>query len=169
MNNKDLNDTNPSIDYISYICSLYGDTYDDRIEDCKPPAAGNEYREPGTAWVPGETAAHKSLIVFQRELEDIGIKLSSSKIRKILITGGRWSTERSRQIGNLFNMYTKSKADGGQCLKRDAAIGRIAYELGVSVVTVSVNLPYQNVVYKLENKSSNAKRCERYRERKNTR
>ena len=164
-----MNCSELSIDYISYICALYGDIYDDRIEDCKPPTAGNDFRTAGVDWLPGETAAHKSLIVFQRELEDMGIMLSSSKIRKILITGGRWSTERSRQIGKLFDIYTKPVVEGGNGLKRDVAIGRIAYELGVSVVTVSVNLPYQNVVYKLENKSSNARRCERYRERKYTR
>ena len=39
-------------------------------------------------------------------------------------------------------------------------------DLEVSVVTVNVNLPYQNVVYNLENRSSNAVRCARYKERK---
>lgn len=33
----------PSKDYIDYICSLYGDVYDDRIEDSKPSAAGTEH------------------------------------------------------------------------------------------------------------------------------
>ena len=156
----------PAIKYIEYICSLYNDTYDDRVEDCKPPTAGIEYRMPGVDWVPGQQAKHKSLIAFQKELEDMGIKLSSSKIRKILITGGCWSTERSREIGELFDEYTKPKSEGGKCLNNDEAVARIATELDVSVVTVSVNLPYQNVVYKLENKSSNAKRCARYKERK---
>ena len=96
----------------------------------------------------------------------MGIKLSSSKIRKILITGGCWSTERSREIGEMFDEYTKPKAEGGKGLNNDEAVAHIATELDVSVVTVSVNLPYQNVVYKLENKSSNAKRCARYKERK---
>ena len=158
--------TDPTVEYIDYICNLYGDVYDDRIEDCKPPTAGIEYRDPGADWVPGQPAKHKSLVAFQKELEDIGIKLSSSKIRKILITGGCWSTERSREIGELFDEYTKPKSEGGKGLHNDEAIARIATELDVSVVTVSVNLPYQNVVYKLENKSSNANRCERYKERK---
>ncbi len=42
---------------------------------------------------------------------------------------------------------------------------RFAEELDVSIVTVSINLPYKNTVYKLENSTSNAKRCARYRER----
>ena len=148
------------------ICALYGDTYDDRIEDCRPPAAGDSYRTPGEDWVPGQVAAHKSLIAFQRELADKGIKLSYSKIRKILITGGCWATERSREIAKLFAEYTKPASDGGPGLKPDSAILKIASELGVSTVTVSVYLPYQTVMYNLEHKSSNAKRCARYKERK---
>ena len=97
--------TEPTAEYIEYICSLYDDVYDDRLEDCKPPAAGDDVRTPGKDWVPGQVANHKSIIAFQRELEDKGIKLSSSKIRKILITGGCWSTERSREIEALFYHY----------------------------------------------------------------
>lgn len=151
--------TEPSLEYINYICSLYGDIYDDRVEDCKPPTAGESYREAGQDWMPGQTANHKSLIAFQRELEDMGIKLSSSKIRKILITGGRWSTERSREISSLFDKYIASADEGGLGLKPSVAITKIANELDVSIVTVSVNLPYKNAVYKLENISSNIASC----------
>ena len=161
-----MNKPDPTAEYIEYICSLYGDVYDDRVEDCKPPTAGVEFRVPGADWVPGQTAKHKSLIVFQKELEDMGIKLSSSKIRKLLISGGCWSTERSREIGNLYDEYTKSKNEGGKGLNNDDAVSRIATELDVSVVTVSVNLPYRNVVYNLNKRSSNAERCSRYRKRK---
>ena len=79
--------SDPTAEHICYICNLYGDLYDDRLEDCKPPAAGESFRAPGKDWVPGHVADHKSLIAFQRELEEKGIKISSSKIRKILITG----------------------------------------------------------------------------------
>ena len=150
-------------EYIEYICSLYGDVYDDRLEDCKPPAAGDAIRIPGKDWVPGQVANHKSIIAFQRELADMGIELSSSKIRKILITGGYWSTERSREIRALFDKLTHQKLKGSSGLKRDAAVAKIASDLNISVVTVSVNLPYESVVYNLERKSSNAKRCAKYR------
>ena len=161
-----MRNADPTNEYIKYICSLYDDVYDDRVEDCKPPAAGVEYRDPGADWVPGQPAKHKSLIAFGKELEAIGIKLSTAKIRKILITGGCWTTERSREIGELFEEYTRAVDDGGKGLAHDVAVARIAEELNVSIVTVSVNLPYLNVVYNLENKSSNAKRCARYKERK---
>ena len=42
-----MNKQEPSKEYIEYICALYGDIYDDRIEDCRPPAAGNDFRDPG--------------------------------------------------------------------------------------------------------------------------
>ena len=158
--------SDPTTEYIEYICSLYGDVYNDRLEDCKPPAAGDTIRTPGKDWVPGQVANHKSIIAFQRELEDIGIKLSSSKIRKILITGRCWSTERSREIEALFNQYIRPKSKGGAGLKRDAVVAKIASDLNISVVTVSVNLPYESVVYNLEHKSSNAKRCAKYRAEK---
>ena len=69
--------------------------------------------------------------------------MSSSKIRKILITGGCWSTERSREIARLYDEYTRPVFEGGKGLKRNAAVKRISDELAVSVVTVSVNLPYR--------------------------
>lgn len=155
----------PSREYIEYICSLYGDIYDDRIEDCKPPTAGSERREAGSCWVPGQVADHKSLGAFRKELEEMGIKLSTSKIKKILVSGGCWTTKRSREIGRMFGVLTKTEKDGGLGLSERAAVKRIAAELGVSAVTVSVNLPYQSVVYKLEKKSKNAVRCERWRKK----
>ncbi len=156
----------PSWEYIKQICDLYGDVYDDRIEDCKPPAAGEDIRDPGEDWMPGQEADHKSLNAFQKELMDMGIKISTSKIRKILITGGCWTTERSREIAELFAYFTTSMNEGGKGLSGGAAVKKIAETLEVSIVTVSVNLPYQNVVYNLENRSSNAKRCARYKERR---
>ena len=144
----------PSKEYIEYICNLYGDIYDDRIEDCRPPAAGNDFRDPGEEWRPGQVADHKSIVAFQRELKAIGINLSSSKIRKILITGGCWSTERSREIADLFDLYISPKDNGGYGFSEDLAVKKIAAELEVSLVTVNVNLPYRNVVYNLENRVS---------------
>ena len=46
------------------------------------------------------------------------------------------------------------------------AIKQIAEKLHVSPVSVSVNLPYSMAFYNLKKKSSNAKRCTRYKERR---
>jgi len=136
-----------SREYIKYICDLYGDHYDDRIENSRPPVAGNKARKAGDDWAPGQLANHKSLATFQKQLADMDIKISTSKIRKILITGGCWSTERSRQIRRLLDIYTKAPSEGGEGLSVDTAVRRIADELGVSLATVSMNIPYQDVVY----------------------
>ena len=70
-----------SQDYINFICRLYGDAYDDREEDS---------RIGGENWEPGMRAAHKSIRLFQKELHEVyDIRLSRSKIQKILITGGK--------------------------------------------------------------------------------
>lgn len=157
----------PSQEFVDYICSLYGSAYDDREENWSPPTTGTTACDPGEDWIPGQVPDHhKSLNTFQKELADIGINISSTKLRKILITGKKWSTHRSRQIFDLFDEYTRAIDDGGYGLNNNIAVTKIATKLDVSVVTVSVNLPYQNVVYNLENKSSNAKRCARYKERK---
>ena len=133
----------PSQDFIHLICSLYHDSYDDREEDSRPG---------GESWVPGQKALHTSLEAFRRELRDVhGIELSTAKIRKILITGGLWSTERSREVAELFEQY--------------GSVKRVAEELGLSPGLVITYLPYQKTVYDLEEKSGNAKRIDRWRER----
>lgn len=157
---------NISYEYIMKICRLYNDKYDDRVEDSKPPTTGTGVCIPGDDWKPGMQSAHKSLAAFQRELAGKGIKLSTSKIKKILITGGLWTTERSREVQRLFKQYVTAAADGGEGLSEAAAVKKISLVLGISTVSVSVNIPYYHVVYNLENKTSNARRCERYKERR---
>lgn len=135
----------PSQEYIDYICGLYGDTYDDRQEDSKLH---------GKDWLPGESANHKSLEGFRKQLKrNYDIELSTAKIRKILITGGRWSTERSREIQEK---YAELKS-----------VPLVAESLGLSAALVVMNLPYEKVVYDLEDKSGNAKRIERWRYKSN--
>ena len=148
----------PSRDFIERICDLYGDTYDDREEDS---------RIRGLDWQPGMKAAHKSMGAFQKELEEVyGIHLSRTKLQKILITGGCWTTERSREVQWLFEEYTASAVDGGKGMMPNDAIRAIAGHLGISTVSVVINLPYGKVVYGLEEKSANAKRIDRCRARK---
>ena len=104
---------NPSNEFIRHICDIYNDYYDDRIEESNPPTAGNNPKTAGEDWRPGVAAAHKSLVAFQKELEEEGIRLSTSKIKKILVTGGCWTTARSRQVQELYEKYTKGDADSG--------------------------------------------------------
>ena len=149
---------NPSQDYVAMICRLYGDAYDDREEDSKIK---------GLDWEPGLKACHKSIGRFQKELDEIyGIHLSKSKIQKILISGRRWTTERSREVQYLYEEYTEEIKNSGRGMKSKEAIRAIAKHLEISDVSVIINLPYEKVVYDLEDKSANAKRIEKHRRKK---
>ena len=149
----------PSQSYVAFICGLYGDRYDDREEDAAPG---------GADWKPGTKARHKSLNVFQRELAEQEIYLSSSKIRKILITGGRWTTEGTREADALYERFTSPIENGGEGLSGKEAVQQIAAEMEISRAMVCMLLPYGKVVYDLEEKTANARRCGKWRSRKKT-
>jgi len=92
------------------------------------------------------------LEAFRIKLQEVhDIKLSTAKIRKILITGGLWTTERSREIAALFNEFN--------------SVDKVAAELGVTPELVTMYLPYKKVVYDLDEKSGHAKRAARWREK----
>ena len=116
-NTKKLTKTSITDELIKEVCRLYGDRYDDRDEDT---SLG------GRDWHPGELASHKSLLVFKRELEDEGIFLSTGKIRKILITGGLYSSERSREIAEEY------KDCGGN-------VEEVADNLGLSIPPLTIS------------------------------
>ena len=160
-----------SAKFIQDICRFYGDVYDDRVEDSRPPAAGwkdglTTFREAGTDWLPGMPSAHKSLGAFQKELkEKYDILLSTCKIRKILISGGVWTTERSREVQALFSLLTTGTKTE-PAIDPDHAIRVISHRLGISRPLVTIYLPYSKGVNGLEQRSKNAIRCENYRRRK---
>ena len=112
---------NVSQDYINTICELYNDIYDDRVENTCPPTAGSSPCIPGEDWAPGQCAEHKSLSAFQRELLENRISLSTSKIKKVLITGGCWTTARSREIQELYFRYVSEGLKPGEAVNRIVA------------------------------------------------
>lgn len=158
---EEMQNETPGLEYVTFICRLYGDRYDDREEDS---------RINGLNWEPGVKAGHKSMAAFQKELEEVhGIHLSRTKLQKILITGGCWTTERSREVQWLYEEYTAPAGEEGKGLSAEEAIRAIAKHLGISTVSVTINLPYGKVVYGLENKSANAKRIDKWRAKKKNR
>ena len=143
----------PSEKLIWMIYSPYGDVYDDRIENTAMPTEGVKKKEAGPDWEPGTPARHQSLSAFQKELkEQHGIILSTSKLRKILITGGCWTTKRSREVAEQFARYH--------------SISKVAHALGVTSALVTMYLPYNKTVYKIDEKSPAARRTEKWREKK---
>ncbi|NLV84510.1 MAG: hypothetical protein GXY60_08100 [Spirochaetales bacterium] len=81
-------------------------------------------------------------------------EISTTKVRKILITMGLWSSPRSLQIQQLAEQG-KSSAE-------------IAETLKISVVMVQNYLPYEKGLYDEPQKSDTAMRSEKYRERNRT-
>ena len=65
----------------------------------------------------------------------------------------------------MYETLTTPVADGGEGVDKKEAVRRIAAELEISETMVYMSLPYNRTVYDLENKTSNAKRCDRWRER----
>lgn len=137
--------------FIGRICDLYGDSYDDTVEDS---SIGGE------DWAPGKKADHKSLRAFQEELNELGIHLSTGKIRKILITGGKFSSELSRSINREWERYNS--------LPVAERRKRVAEVLDISTNTVVAYLPYQRQIYN-EEPSSNAQSIKRWRDKKKER
>ncbi len=78
-------------------------------------------------------------------------EMSTTKVRKILITEGLWQSARSREIQALFDAGKSSQ--------------EIADELQISRTMVQNYLPYEKGLYDEEEKSETAERSEKYRER----
>ena len=78
--------------------------------------------------------------------------LSPMKTRKILITGGVYATDISTEVGELYK-------DG----KRPTEIAEI---FNMTVANVNSYLPYERIIYNMEERSVEADRQQRYRDRK---
>lgn len=144
-----------TVAFIRHICDLYGDYYDDREENS---SIGGE------DWKPGQRADHKSLRIFKEELEKFGMKLSTGKIRKILITGGVYSTELSRSVKKGYENFEVDAVTGRELTKKERIV-RTAEALEISPKTVSMYLPYERQVYK-EERSEAAKSQKKWRDKK---
>ena len=79
------------------------------------------------------------------------MELSPMKTRKILITGGCYSTDLSTEIGELYQ-------DG-------KTVTEIAELLNTTPANVNSYLPYERIIYNMEERSVEADRQARYRER----
>lgn len=79
------------------------------------------------------------------------MELSPMKTRKILITGGCYSTDLSTEIWKLYR-------DG-------KTVGEIAELLNTTSANVNSYLPYERIIYNMKERSVEADRQARYRER----
>ena len=94
-----------------------------------------------------EYKAGKTIRKIAKEME-----LSAVKVRKILITGGVFSSPLSTQIDAL-NKDGKKPSE-------------IAILLNTTTANANSYLPYERIIYKIEERSVEAARQQRYRDRK---
>ena len=77
---------------------------------------------------------------------------SRMRVRKLLITADFYSSEMSRRVGNLF--------------RSGKSVQDICQETGLGRSAVHSYLPFQRVVYKIDDPSLNAKQCKQFQRRK---
>lgn len=93
--------------------------------------------------------AYKENSSIKEIAENLGV--SVTKVRRVLITEGLWSSRSSRKVGELH--------------QQGLSTGEIAEQLGISDKAVESYLPYSKGVYGDNNRSGSAARSEAYRDR----
>lgn len=146
MNTKEL---------IKSACFLFGEPYDDRTSS------------PSTFSSPhGQKPEHTSLRSVAEEME-----ISTVKVRKLLISGGFYSTVTSRTVKRLYDeakaAYLEKGENSSQAEKH--AVITVSWQTHLGRASVYSYLPFKNDAYGLEEKSAAAIRQRRYRERKRNR
>ena len=120
------NGTTTMQELLTAVCEFYGDTVDDRKE---------------------EDPDHVSL----HDVAD-RFNITVMKARKLLITGGLYSTSLSRKVQELH-------AQG-------LTVAQITEETGLKRASINSYLPYTNIIYNLPDISIKAERQKQYRVRK---
>lgn len=128
---------------VESVCSYFGRVYDDFEEDRHRALRG--HRPGDERWF--ETMGEDPTINETAE----EFEITPMKVRKILITGRCYDTEMYREIMELK--------------KSGLAVEQIAEKLKKKPVTVRSYLPYERVIYNLEERSVNADKLQRFKKR----
>ena len=128
---------------IKLVCSYFGRIFDDAEQEKHRKLRG--HRPEDDAWkkiMHGKPTVNQTAEKFH---------ITPQKVKKLLITGGCYDTSLFRTIRDMRE----------QCL----SVEEIAEQLGIRTVTVRSYLPYERVIYKLEERSVTADRLQRFKER----
>ncbi|MDD6716404.1 MAG: hypothetical protein PUF49_08525 [Firmicutes bacterium] len=139
-------------DLIAEACSLFGEPYDDRA------SSTSLFLSPH-----GQKPEHTSLRSVAEEME-----ISVVKVRKLLISGGVYSTATSRRVQELYDKARAAYLKKGECPAQAEkfAVIKVCQQTHLGRASVYSYLPFKNEAYGLEKKSVAAIRQRRYRERK---
>ena len=128
---------------VKQICSYFGRIFDDF--ELERHAALRGHRPGDEKWL--EIMEDDPTI--KETAEEFGI--SPMKVRKLLITGGCYDTELYREIKSLSD--------------RGLTVEQIAEKVNKKPVTIRSYLPYERVIYNLEERSVNADKLQRFKKR----
>lgn len=128
---------------VEKVCSFFGRVFDDF--EVERHAALRGLRPGSPKWI--------EVMGDDRSINETAAEFSISpmKVRKILITGGYYDTETYRGI--------KGMKDAG------LTVEEIANQIKKKPITVRSYLPYERVIYNLEERSVNADKLQRFKKR----
>ncbi len=128
-------------DLVEKVCSFFGRVFDDF--EMERHAALRGLRPASLKWV--------EIMGDDPSINEIAeeFNISPMKVRKILITGGYYDTELYRKIKKLRD--------------KGMTIDEIAMMIDKKPITVRSYLPYERVIYNLEERSVNADRLQRFK------
>ncbi len=128
---------------VERVCSYFGRVFD--VFEAERHAALRGHRPGDEKWM--EIMEDDPTI---KETAD-EFEVTPMKVRKLLITGGYYDTELYREIRNLR--------------EQGLSVEEIAEKLNKKPVTVRSYLPYERVIYNLEERSVNADKLQRFKQR----
>ena len=127
---------------IQKVCEYFGRVYDDRdaermkeLRGCRDPEKKRELSDKKPTL--NDTAKH--------------FGINAQKVRRILVTGGLYRTSQAVEILEMF--------------EKGCSVNEIAELLEKTPNLITSYLPYKKGIYKLENRSVNADRLQRFKKK----
>lgn len=128
---------------VEKVCSFFGRVYDDFEEERHLALRGHRpFDQKWEEIMMGDPTINETA-------EEFGV--TPMKVRKLLITGGCYDTEMYREVKALR--------------ERGMTVERIAEKMEKTPGTIRSYLPYERVIYNLEERSVNADRLQRFKQR----
>ena len=130
-------------DQVRSVCDYFGRVFDD--DEAERHAALRGHRPGDEQWkmiMAGDPTISETAEAFC---------ISPMKVRKLLITGGLYDTEIYREVQRLH--------------KAGLSVEEIASQTSYAPVTVRSYLPYERVIYNLDERSVTADRLQRFKKR----
>lgn len=128
---------------VERVCSFFGRVFDDY--EAERHAALRGHRPGDEKWL----EIMKEDPTISETAEEFSV--TPMKVRKLLITGGCYDTELYRKIKQLRD--------------KGLTVDQIAVAIMKKPVTVRSYLPYERVIYNLEERSVNADKLQRFKKR----